>query len=43
MGIAGLMAEPAIEGSPEWLEARQQLHSDYQKRLEEIKSSLQAL
>jgi hypothetical protein len=43
MGISGSAIKPAIEGSPEWLEARQQLHSDYQKRLEEIKSSLQAL
>jgi hypothetical protein len=43
LGISGSAIKPAIEGSPEWLEARQQLHSDYQKRLEGIKSSLQAL
>jgi hypothetical protein len=43
MGISGSAIKLAIESSPEWLDARQQLHSDYQKRLEEIKSSLQAL
>jgi hypothetical protein len=43
MGISGSAIKPAIEDSPEWLETKQQLHSDYQKRLEDIKSSLQAL
>ncbi len=36
-GISGSAVEPAIEASPEWLEASQHLRSDYQKRLEGIK------
>lgn len=42
-GISGSAIEPAIEASPEWLETSQHLLSEYQKRLEGIKSSLQAL
>jgi len=42
-GISGSAVEPAIEASPEWLETSQHLLSEYQKRLEGIKSSLQAL
>jgi hypothetical protein len=42
-GISGSAVEPAIEASPEWVETSQHLLSEYQKRLEGIKSSLQAL
>jgi hypothetical protein len=42
-GISGSAVEPALEASPEWLETSQHLLSEYQKRLEGIKSSLQAL
>jgi hypothetical protein len=42
-GISGSAVEPAIEASSEWLEVSQHLQSDYQKHLEGIKSSLQAL
>ena len=42
-GISGSAVEPAIEASPEWLETSQHLLSEYQQRLEGIKSSLQAL
>lgn len=42
-GISGSAIEPAIESSPEWLETSRHLLSEYQKRLEGIKSSLQAL
>ena len=42
-GISGSAVEPAIEASPEWLEALQYLLAEYQKRLEGTKSSLQAL
>jgi len=42
-GISGSAVEPAIESGPEWLETSQHLLSEYQKRLERIKSPLQAL
>jgi hypothetical protein len=42
-GISGSAVEPAIEVSPEWLETSQHLLSEYQKRLEGVKSPLQAL
>ena len=42
-GISGSAVEPAIEASPEWVETSQHLLSEYQKRLEGTKSSLQAL
>jgi hypothetical protein len=42
-GISGSAVEPAIEASLDWLETSQQLLSEYQKRLEGTKSSLQAL
>jgi len=42
-GISGSAVEPAVEASPEWLETSQHLLSEYQKRLEGTKSSLQAL
>jgi len=42
-GISGSAVEPAIESGTEWLESSQHLLSEYQKRLERIKHSLQAL
>ena len=42
-GISGSAVEPAIESGIEWLETSQHLLSEYQKRLERIKHSLQAL
>lgn len=42
-GISGSAVEPAIEANPEWLETSQHLLSEYQKRLEGVKSPLQAL
>ena len=42
-GISGSAVEPAIEASPEWLETSQHLLSEYQKRLEGVKTPLQAL
>ena len=42
-GISGSAVEPAIETSTEWLQIKQQLDSTYKKRLQEIKTPLQAL
>jgi hypothetical protein len=36
-GISGSAVDPAIETSPEWLQIRHRLDTDYQERLEEIK------
>lgn len=43
MEISGSAVEPAIEASPEWMQTKQRLESDYKKRLEGIKPLLQAL